>query len=141
MGAAAITQKLLGQQQKDSISNLLSECAAAFGKKLAPLEAEAYIGAWSKLAVRVGRMRVEAAVKRAIAELQYFPKLEQLESRIPNVHLIGRADDQCRICGGTGWEYTFEGFTCGSDDGKKNPVHKKIGAVRRCVCWQKTEIA
>jgi hypothetical protein len=135
-------QKSSGRQPIDSLANLLEQTAQAFSKKLTPLEAEAILQSWTRLQRRFGRSAFESGLKCAIAELRFFPKLQELESRIPRVKLVGTVDPNCKVCEGTGWERFFGGLTVGNPDtGKRNPVDPKIGAVRRCQCWAKTEIA
>jgi hypothetical protein len=123
---------------------LLEQTIAAFGRtgKITPLEAEAYLESWAGLVRKFGRQRLEKALKRAIAESQFFPKLEAITSRIPSgMKLIGVADPDCAKCVGTSWELVFEGLTVGPEDRPGRPVDRTLGAVRRCRCWRKVEAA
>jgi hypothetical protein len=98
--------------------------------------------AWSALVRKIGRPHFERALKRAIAESQFFPKLEQINSRIPSgLKLIGVADANCTKCEGSGWERIFTGLTVGAEGRPGKPVDPKLGAVLRCRCWKKLEAA
>jgi hypothetical protein len=136
MATATTTPKLSGRQSNASLGTLLEETARAFGKKLTDLEAEAHLEAWAKLERAVGRSRFESGLKLAIAESEYFPKLQQIASRVPDVKLVGKIDSACPACGGSGWERVFVGRTIGG-----HPVDARTGAVRRCCCWRKVEAA
>lgn len=146
MATAAATMqtspKSSGRQQTESrLEELLDQTASAFGKRLSPIEAEAHLQAWARLDKKFGRSRFEEGLKRAIAEVQFFPRLEQIESRVPEAKLIGRTDLQCPACEGTGWERVFAGLTVGGEDRRGNSVDPKLGAVRRCACWHKVDAA
>jgi len=91
-----------GQQQSEWLGRLLEDTAKSFNKNLNALEAEAHLEAWSAMVRKIGRPHFERALKRAIAESPYFPKLEAITSRIPSdLKLIGVADPKCKKCEGT----------------------------------------
>jgi hypothetical protein len=131
-----------GPQQSEWLGRLLEDTARAYGKNLNSLEAEAHLEAWSALVRKIGRPHFEKALKRAIAESQFFPKLEQISSRIPSgLKLIGVVDLNCKKCDGTGWERIFTGYTVGAEGRAGKPVDLRLGAVKRCSCWRKAEAA
>ncbi len=74
-GAIADRPKSSGQQQSEWLGRLLEDTAKSFNKNLNVLEAEAHLEAWSALVRKVGRPHFERALKRAIAESQFFPKV------------------------------------------------------------------
>ena len=129
-----------GTRNNEWLGTLLEETARAFNKTLTGLEAEAHLEAWGGLVRKFGRPHFERALKRSIAETQFFPKLEQITSRVPTgMKLVGRANPDCKKCAGTSWERVFTGLTVGSEDMPGRPVDPKLGAVRRCSCWRKVE--
>jgi hypothetical protein len=140
--AAQRSQKLSEGQQPESIAKLLEQTALAFNKKLGPLEAEAHLEAWAGLVRELGMPHFQRALKQAIAESQFFPKLEAISSRVPSgLKLIGVADPNCKKCEGTSWERLFEGLTVGAEGRLGKPLDPRLGAVRRCSCWRKVEAA
>jgi hypothetical protein len=131
-----------GLQQSEWLGRLLEETARSFNKSLNALEAEAHLEAWAGLVKAIGRPHFEKALKRAIAESQFFPKLEQISSRIPSgLKLIGVADPNCKKCDGTSWERVVTGLTVGAEGRPGKPVDPRLGAVKRCGCWRKLEAA
>ena len=141
-GAIAARQTSSGQPQSEWLGRLLEDTAKSFNKNLNVLEAEAHLEAWSALVRKIGRPHFERALKRAIAESQFFPKLEAISSRIPSgLKLIGVADPNCKKCEGTSWERIFLGLTIGAEGRAGKPIDPKSGAVRRCSCWRKAEAA
>jgi hypothetical protein len=131
---------LSGQQQSEWLGKALEDTTRAFNKNLNVLEAEAHLEAWSGLVKKIGRPHFERALKRAIAESQFFPKLEQISSRVPTgMKLIGVADPNCKKCDGTSWELVVTGLTVGAEGRPGKPVDRQLGAVKRCGCWRKAE--
>jgi hypothetical protein len=131
-----------GPLQSEWLGRLLEDTARAYGKNLNSLEAEAHLEAWSGLVKKIGRPHFEKALKRAIAESQFFPKLEQISSRIPSgLKLIGVTDPNCKKCEGSSWERVFTGLTVGAEGRPGKPVDPRLGAVKRCGCWRKVEAA
>ena len=56
--------------------------------------------------------------------------------------LKGRALWNCELCGGAGWQRVFSGKTIGTESKPEgSPVDPVTGAVRRCLCWTKVEVA
>jgi len=135
MATAAIAQERTSSETSlhDWLKRLLEQTAAAFGKtgKLTELECEAHLRAWADLVHKVGRLRFERGLQRAISRSEFFPRLGAIESHVStDVKLIGKVDPECRACRGSGWERVFSGRTvCGK------PVDLKVGAVQRCACY------
>src|SRR5205823_2490206 len=106
--------------------SLLEQAAASFGRseRMTQLEADAYLTAWANLAKRVGRVRFEKALHRAVAECEFFPNMPQIESRVPNdVKLVGQSDASCPECRGTSFRLV-------------NIAERRYG---RCGCWATVE--
>src|SRR5690348_749118 len=90
--ATAIADRPISSEplQSEWLGRQLEDTARAYGKNLNSLEAEAHLEAWTALVRKIGRPHFERALKRAIAESQFFPKLEAITSRIPSgLKLIG----------------------------------------------------
>ena len=130
-------------RKREKLSLLLEQTAQAYRKTLAPLEARSYLESWDRLMNEVGEQRFERGLKSAISELQFFPKVDQIAARVPTgMKLKGRAKPDCALCAGTGWERVFKGHTGGTDSRPEgSPVDPVTGAVRRCPCWMKVEVA
>ena len=130
-------------RKREKLTSLLNETAQAYRKTLPPLEIRAYLESWDYLMNQVGEQRFERGLKIAISELQFFPKVDQISARIPpGMTLIGRALWNCGLCGGTGWERVFKGHTAGTESRPEgSPIDSVTGAVRRCPCWTKVEVA
>ncbi len=124
------------------LKKLLEQTAAAFGKtgKLTELECESHLRAWADLVHKVGRLRFERGLQRAISRSEFFPRLGAIEAHVSSdVKLVGKLDPKCPACRGTGWERVFSGRTVGAEGRQGRPVDPKIGAVRRCRCFTKVE--
>jgi hypothetical protein len=124
-----------------SLNQLLEDTATSFNKRLSAFEAEAHLEAWKKLERKVGRPRFLQALKAAVAACEFFPRLEQIASRVPNTKQVGRIDYNCRDCAGTGWKRVFDGKTRGGEDGIGHPIDEKTGAVLRCNCYRVEEVS
>jgi hypothetical protein len=142
MGAATATFQP-SSRKREKLTSLLNETAQAYRKTLPPLEARAYLESWDYLMNEVGEQRFECGLKTAISELQFFPKVDQISARIPaELKLKGRAQWNCNLCDGAGWERVFKGHTVGTESRPEgSPVDPVTGAVRRCPCWTKVEVA
>ena len=126
------------------LKRLLEQTAAAFGKagKMTELEVESHFRAWLDVANKYGRVRFERGLQAAIARAEFFPRVGAIESHIPSdVRLIVSLDEQCPRCHGSGWERVRQGKTVGVEGRRGNPIDAKTGAVRRCSCWKKIELA
>ena len=142
MGAAVQISPSFNRK-REKLTLLLEQTAQAYRKTLTPLEARAYLESWDRLMNEVGEQRFERGLKSAISELQFFPKVDQISARVPTgMKLQGRAKPDCAICEETGWERVFKGRTVGTESRPEgSPVDTVIGAVRRCLCWTKVEVA
>lgn len=92
--------------------------------ELTEMGAKGHLKAWSEIGDYAGQVRLEAALQRCIAECQFFPKVEDVEARLPAADAVlrGVADEQCPECNGSGWQPVTEGA---------------YRAVKRCHCWRK----
>ena len=142
MGTAAQISPSFNRK-REKLSLLLEETAQAYRKTLTPIEARAYLESWDRKMNEVGPQRFERGLIAAISELQFFPKVDQISARIPMaMKLKGRAQWNCKLCDGTGWERVFKGHTVGTESRPEgSPVDPVTGAVRRCPCWTKAEVA
>ena len=125
------------------VLKLLTQTKAAFPRasEMNELEAQAHLEAWNDIIRHSSRERFEVAIRRCIAELTFFPKREEIEARIPSLdRLVGRADENCKDCGGTGWTRVHAGKSIGwvsECQRRRSDLSPKCSGVMRCACWRK----
>ena len=110
-------------------SILLKTCQALFAKDLTDEETDF----WAKLLQPIDVPALRFAFDNWNRSGQFFPKPADILEQVKAFNMsIRKVDGQFRPCGSceNGWIYVYEGLTPA-----QNPVDPKIGAVRRCQCW------
>lgn len=93
--------------------------------ELSDFDAESHVKAWVRIGEWAGQERLEAALQRCVAECHFFPKVDEIEERIPAADAVlrGVTDARCPDCGGTGWR-------------QRDPSNRD-NPFSRCHCWRK----
>src|SRR4051812_23358282 len=94
----AQTTSQLKKPSLEWLGQRLTDMKRAFPRpELSDFDAESHVKAWVRIGEWAGQERLEAALQRCVAECHFFPKVDEIEERIPaaNAVLRGVTDARC----------------------------------------------